>query len=151
RFFGEQVAGNDGRVWLASVRASLEILGYEVGAADIPAWGFGGPHIRNRLYFVADSKCGAAKTRRHSRAGTPGRTESEAGERERIRQDIGAGSESGILADTESGGRRELREPSPEGRQLDGSSGVGNPAGERLERWQSEPGSLRQADQATER
>lgn len=33
-FVGEQVASHDGRVWLSLVRASLELLGYAVGAAD---------------------------------------------------------------------------------------------------------------------
>ncbi len=52
-FFGEQVASKDGRVWLASVRASLEILGYAVGGADLCAAGVGAPHLRQRLWFVA--------------------------------------------------------------------------------------------------
>ena len=54
-FFGEQVAGKDGRVWLASVRASLEILGYAVRAKGLSAAGFGAPHRRIRSYFVAES------------------------------------------------------------------------------------------------
>ena len=36
---GEQVASPDGQVWLSSVRASLEILGYGVGASDLCAPG----------------------------------------------------------------------------------------------------------------
>lgn len=52
---GEQVASKDGRVWLAGVRADLEALGYGVGAADLCAAGVGAPHIRQRLYWVADS------------------------------------------------------------------------------------------------
>ena len=52
--FGEQVASNDGRAWLAGVRADLEALGYRVGAADLCAAGVGAPHIRQRLYWVAD-------------------------------------------------------------------------------------------------
>jgi DNA (cytosine-5)-methyltransferase 1 len=51
-FFGEQVASEDGRDWLAVVRAEMEALGYAVGAADICAAGVGAPHIRQRLYFV---------------------------------------------------------------------------------------------------
>jgi len=53
--FGEQVAGSDGEVWLAAVRASLEILGYRFWPAGLNAAGFGAPHIRQRLYFVAES------------------------------------------------------------------------------------------------
>lgn len=58
RVIGEQVASKDGRLWLAGVRADLETLGYGVGAADLCAAGIGAPHIRQRLYWVADSECG---------------------------------------------------------------------------------------------
>ena len=51
--FGEQVAGADGREWLAGVRADLEALGYAVGAADLCAASVGAPHIRQRLFWVA--------------------------------------------------------------------------------------------------
>ena len=54
--FGEQVASKDGREWLAGVRADLEHLGYAVGAADLPAAGVGAPHIRQRLFWVADAE-----------------------------------------------------------------------------------------------
>jgi DNA (cytosine-5)-methyltransferase 1 len=53
--FGEQVASKDGREWLAGVRADLEALGYAVGAADLCAAGAGAPHIRQRLFWVADA------------------------------------------------------------------------------------------------
>jgi len=49
--FGEQVASNDGRAWLAGVRADLEALGYGVGAADLCAAGIGAPHVRQRLFW----------------------------------------------------------------------------------------------------
>ena len=50
---GEQVASSDGRIWLAGVRASLEILGYRVRVADLCAAGVGAPHIRQRLFWLA--------------------------------------------------------------------------------------------------
>ena len=53
--FGEQVASKAGRGWLAGVRADLEAVGYGVGAADLCAAGVGAPHIRQRLYWVAES------------------------------------------------------------------------------------------------
>ncbi|MDP2619875.1 MAG: DNA cytosine methyltransferase [Hyphomicrobiales bacterium] len=53
--FGEQVASPLGREWLAGVRADLEALGYAVGAADLCAAGVGAPHIRQRLWWVADA------------------------------------------------------------------------------------------------
>ncbi len=52
--FGEQVGGAAGRAWLSAVRADLEAIGYAVGAADLCAAGVGAPHIRQRLYWVAD-------------------------------------------------------------------------------------------------
>jgi DNA (cytosine-5)-methyltransferase 1 len=53
--FGEQVASKGGREWFAGVRADLEALGYAVGAADLCAPGVGAPHIRQRLFWMADS------------------------------------------------------------------------------------------------
>ena len=54
--FGEQVASKDGREWLAGIRADLEAVGYAVGAADLCAASAGAPHIRQRLFWVADSE-----------------------------------------------------------------------------------------------
>jgi len=54
--FGEQVASAEGREWLAGVRLDLEALEYAVGAADLPAASVGAPHIRQRLWWVADSE-----------------------------------------------------------------------------------------------
>lgn len=75
--FGEQVASKDGLAWLDTVYADLEGAGYAVGANDICAAGFGAPHIRQRLYFVADAK---TSERRHlSKKYTRGRTEEAGG------------------------------------------------------------------------
>lgn len=54
--FGEQVASPAGREWLSGVRADLEVMGYAVGAADLCAAGIGAPHIRQRLFWVADAE-----------------------------------------------------------------------------------------------
>ncbi|MDJ0513124.1 MAG: DNA cytosine methyltransferase [Methyloceanibacter sp.] len=54
--FGEQVASKDGRWWLSGVRADLEDLGYAVGAADLCAAGVGAKQVRQRLYWVAQSR-----------------------------------------------------------------------------------------------
>ena len=56
--FGEQVAAAAGREWLARVRADLEGLAYAVGAADLCAASAGAPHIRQRLWWVADADQG---------------------------------------------------------------------------------------------
>ena len=53
--FGEQVASKDGREWLCGVRADLEAVGYAVGAADLCAASVGAPHIRQRLFWMADA------------------------------------------------------------------------------------------------
>ncbi|PKH21434.1 DNA cytosine methyltransferase [Enterobacterales bacterium CwR94] len=52
--FGEQVASKDGLSWLDLVQTDLEASRYAVGAVDSCAAGFGSPHIRQRLYWVAD-------------------------------------------------------------------------------------------------
>ena len=78
--FGEQVASKAGRDWFAGVRTDLEAVGYAVGGADLCAAGaisevggwvwlpdplndnggiwspvtLGAPHIRQRLFWVAD-------------------------------------------------------------------------------------------------
>ena len=53
--FGEQVASKDGLGWFDLVHTDLEAAGYAVGAADLCAAGVGAPHIRQRLWFVADA------------------------------------------------------------------------------------------------
>ena len=53
--FGEQVAGTAGLRWLAGVQADLELAGYAVASADLPAACVGAPHRRQRLWFVADA------------------------------------------------------------------------------------------------
>jgi len=53
--FGEQVASRDGLEWLDLVQADLERADYASAAVDICAAGVGAPHIRQRLYWVADT------------------------------------------------------------------------------------------------
>lgn len=65
--FGEQVAGRDGLAWLAGVRVDLERMGYAVGCADLPAACVSSPHIRQRLFWVAESE-----GFKQSRAAKPG-------------------------------------------------------------------------------
>ena len=51
--FGEQVASPDGLAWFDIVSSDLEAADYACGAVDTCAAGFGAPHIRQRLYWVA--------------------------------------------------------------------------------------------------
>jgi len=53
--FGEQVAGPDGRKWLAGIHADLEEADYQFAAANLCAAGAGAPHVRQRYYWVANS------------------------------------------------------------------------------------------------
>ena len=53
--FGEQVASSDGLQWLDAVQADLEGADYASAAVDLCAAGVGAPHIRQRLYWVADT------------------------------------------------------------------------------------------------
>ena len=53
--FGEQVESAINHGWLDLVQANLEGEGYACGAVGLPAGGVGAPHIRQRLWFVADT------------------------------------------------------------------------------------------------
>lgn len=52
--FGEQVEGAVGFGWLDGIFDDLERLGYACAAAVLPACSVGAPHIRQRLYWVAE-------------------------------------------------------------------------------------------------
>jgi len=70
RAMGEQVASGDGLKWLDLVCDDLEGEGYTVRAADSCSAGVGAPHIRQRMYWMADAN-GARLEGRH---GVPERT-----------------------------------------------------------------------------
>lgn len=53
---GEQVASKDAGPWVDLVQDDLEAMDYAFGAVPFPAAGIGAPHIRDRLYWVADSR-----------------------------------------------------------------------------------------------
>jgi DNA (cytosine-5)-methyltransferase 1 len=61
--FGEQVEAAIRHGWLDLVQADLEREDYACGAVGIPAAGVGAPHIRQRLYFVADTDSGESGRR----------------------------------------------------------------------------------------
>lgn len=70
---GEQVASKDGLGWLDLVSADMEASGYAFGASDLCAAGFGGAHIRQRLYFAGVGD--AANQPRKRDAGSLSRTQ----------------------------------------------------------------------------
>ena len=96
---GEQVASALGRAWLSDVRLDLEALGYAVGAADLCAAGVGAPHIRQRLWWVADAERGATERHGHSMGATPRGNEGARWERQRLWLDAGDVCVAGVMAD----------------------------------------------------
>jgi DNA (cytosine-5)-methyltransferase 1 len=52
---GEQVAGPVGLEWYDALHADLESAGYACAAVDLCAAGLGAPHIRQRLFWMADA------------------------------------------------------------------------------------------------
>src|SRR6516225_7685772 len=91
RIFGEQVEAAIGWGWLDVVFADLEAEGYACGAAVLPACGVGAPHIRQRLWFVADRPQGTRLRNAVERYGAAG--ELGHSERERAWRDTGTGIE----------------------------------------------------------
>ena len=68
--FGEQVASKDGLGWIDLVQADMEGEDYAFGAFDMCSAGFGAPHIRQRLWFVADTDDAGSQGRLSGRSDT---------------------------------------------------------------------------------
>jgi DNA (cytosine-5)-methyltransferase 1 len=106
--FGEQVEAAIGWGWLDAVFSDLEAAGYACGASVLPACGVGAPHIRNRLWFVADAS--GERAGWHPRNGTRSQAESN---RERLEDGRDASdafisrSATGDLADSDSSRQRQ--------------------------------------------
>jgi DNA (cytosine-5)-methyltransferase 1 len=115
--FGEQVVQAIRHGWLDLVSTDLESLDYAVGAAVLGAHSVRAPHIRQRLYFVADS-AGERRVGVNAllRAADDRRFGEEAG------LEIAGGGESGELGNPDDEGSQ--------GRRLLGASGGGNGASE---------------------
>lgn len=56
RIFGEQVANGVGKGWWDVVSTELEAEAYTVGAVVLGAHSVGAPHLRQRIWWVADSQ-----------------------------------------------------------------------------------------------
>jgi len=117
--FGEQVASASGRAWLAGVCASLEELGYAMGAADLCAASAGAPHIRQRLWWVADAERGTAKRHGYEMGSAASSLQGESRE-QRIRHDAGHGG-------------------------IDGTQRLQHSTGDGREQWRAESGGRRAA------
>lgn len=94
--FGEQVASAIGHGWLDLVSADLEGEGYACGSAVLGAHSVGAPHIRQRLWFVAESES-------HGSLREPRKVDGEASGQERgdMHEPFGSGGISGFMADTD--------------------------------------------------
>ena len=90
--FGEQVASAVGHGWLDLVSSDLESQGFAFGAAVLGAHSVGAPHIRQRLYFVADA---AGERCRETRTGggRPAQRHGNGGESSLVGHAIGTGSQ----------------------------------------------------------
>lgn len=104
--FGEQVEAAVGWGWVDAVFSDLEGEGYTCGTTVLPACGVGAPHIRQRLWFVADStESGRQSRRRAGEAGNGG--DAPRLEPGRLRDDGG-------LADASSGRHEQIAGGVPE-------------------------------------
>lgn len=105
---GEQVASAVGHGWLDGVFADLETEGYACGAVVLGAHSVGSPHIRQRLFWVAD-------TTMPRRAGQERHSESQARDEARVQLSCADG-EVDRVAESQSDGRNQGR-PESNGRQ----------------------------------
>lgn len=142
--FGEQVAsaavvGKVGRgvaapavpVWLDGVRADLEAEGYTCGHTVLGAHSVGAPHIRQRVYWVADS--GARDTAEH---GPEVRRDVHG---ELHREGLGEGCGNGGPSDAEALRRQSQQEIGPEHGEMDSATGKRVGArGNIVPRWPSD-------------
>jgi len=105
--FGEQVASRDGLAWLDAVYAGLEGAGYAVGAVDLCAAGVGAPHIRQRLFFVAERMGNGLGSRLEGHAG---HGDGDGGRSHATRSATEAGAVGGLGDSCEHGDRKHVGE-----------------------------------------
>src|SRR6516162_8666216 len=105
RVFGEQVEAAIGWGWLDAVFSDLEAEGYACGAAVLPACSVGAPHIRQRVWFVADAMRGGAGHASRSGVGTQATADGEDRGISRQRLRTGLEGSSGGVAKSSEGGR----------------------------------------------
>jgi DNA (cytosine-5)-methyltransferase 1 len=77
--FGEQVASPNGYSWLDLVQADLEGAAYACRPVVLPAAGFGAPHGRHRIFWVADAAVEGRGSRSERDAGAHGRPAPQSG------------------------------------------------------------------------
>ncbi len=97
-----EVEEADGAAWIDLVSSNLVGAGYSFRAVVVPACGVGGPHIRQRLWFVADANTAKRRSDLARRDFGNGR----AARWNKSDRDSGAGSVDGELAHPTPGGLR---------------------------------------------
>ena len=142
--FGEQVAAAIRKDdWLDDLLDALETEGYATGASVLPACSLGAPHIRQRLWVVAQRMADT------SQQGLQGRSHNSAEQTGQERSVFGTGGSAGGLADTKrqqthqeqqrpAETKRERSADSFSGRGLD--SGVGDAKRRRPQGWNQPEG-----------
>lgn len=90
--FGEQVAAAIGQGWFDALQSDLAAEDYATGMVVLPACGVGAPHIRQRLWFVAE-RMADTESKRRDRLEDTARTNRWAGAE--------ASCDDGRMADTE--------------------------------------------------
>jgi DNA (cytosine-5)-methyltransferase 1 len=132
--FGEQVASKAGREWLSGVFADLEGMAYAVAGADLCAAGVSAPHIRQRLFWVADRQ-GPRSPHRGTRAVLP--------------EPCGGGDVGGLQHPTGDGREQRWAEPIGRGSACGCGDGVGRLADAYSERRRERESGHEDADDAT--
>lgn len=95
--FGEQVASPDALRWWDGVSTDLEGEGYACGTADLCAASVGAPHIRQRLYWVADMPGSGPQRSEFEPEGQQRQAAERGCTPGRVVQSNGAGCEQGIV------------------------------------------------------
>lgn len=122
---GEQVEGAVGFGWIDRVFADLEAEGYTCGATVLGAHSVGAPHIRQRLWWVADAGRQRDELDRHKMGRAARAVQGEVGQ-QRLRPEVGDGSTDGGVAVSDGGdARSEGLQRSGQHRQQPQDSGVG--------------------------
>jgi DNA (cytosine-5)-methyltransferase 1 len=135
RIFGEQVEAAIRHRWLDDLRTAMEAEGYAVGSTVLGAHSVGAPHIRQRLYWVADGY--------RLRPSTRGEGRQADGYGQAAESDCGAGVV-GVVGDSESDdqyGNRKSRSRDGQKMQIGGSgsfSVMGNTGSARFQTRQRE-------------
>lgn len=132
---GEQVASKDGRVWLTGIRVDLEAMAYASWSVDACSAGVGAPHIRQRIWWLADTDGGLASDRGIQRGWKYGQQPKDGGAVERL-GDADQPGPQGRLDGPGEGGRSDQRVAGQAGQ----PSGLEHTEGDGWQQRRTQPG-----------